>query len=572
MKKDKEKITPFRFKISGNLIKELGEESISNPNVAILELVKNAYDANAEKVEIDITAINNPDNAKLIISDDGEGMNYDEIENKWMVIASPHKSKITKTQKDRIPVGAKGIGRLASESLGKKTILTSFPDRELDGYEIHFDWEKYREDNIQCDDVKNDGYRFRKKKNYQGTELQITSLRTNWNDSDKLKELLKDLYLMHPLNVNLPDFKIIPKSAFSSVSLRKPSRKFLEEAVYKLKAKFSGKNTVKYSFYIGDSKYSTDTVKLDTSLECGDASFELYFFYRIAVPYRDRLKKKLTKKELDDIKLFLDEYSGIKLYRDNFRIKPYGEKGFDWVGIETQAQVNSMCPRTNQIIGIVNIGKLTNPKIVDTTTREGVIFSNEFLHLMKFVQTVITKIFIDKRSEIEFEKKKARKKAKKKKPTVVKVTDIKAKEEDLVDIRSGYPQNFYYKLQDEINNCYKANYPNAAFFLCRKLVENLIFNILEAKFHGDIDLWYDKGKMQHLPFSVLVKNLYNKRNAFKPNTRRYIEHFNTNVGTFKREANGKVHNIFDYLRNKDELDKFKISDIVQLLINIYLSL
>ncbi|MGB8656765.1 MAG: ATP-binding protein [Candidatus Zixiibacteriota bacterium] len=568
-----EKIAPFRFKISGNLIRELGEESISNPNVAILELIRNAYDADATKVEISIVSRNSPDDAKIVVSDNGIGMTYGDLENKWMIIASPHKSVVTKTSLGRIPVGAKGIGRLASESLGKKTVLRSCPKGESNGYEIHYNWEEYRKNNVQCNDVNNDGYRFQKPKGEQGTSLEISSLRTSWNDNDKLKALLKDVYLIHPLNASQSDFKVIPEDGFSGISLKRPSRKLLDWAVYRLKAKLQAKNSIKYSFYVGNQKHSEHAATLNTPLDCGDVDFELYFWYRIAGPYEERLKKKPSAKELEEIKSFLDEFGGLKLYRDNFRVKPYGEPGFDWIALETEAQVNTMCPRTNQVVGIVNISKLTNPRIVDTTTREGVIFSREFSDLVMFIQTAITKIFIDKRSEIEFEKKKARKLQKaKKERRVVNVRRIKSKEEDLIDVKGNYPQNFYYKLQDEINGCYKPNYPNAAFFLCRKLVENLVFNILEKKFPSDVDLWYDKATMYHLPMSVLVKNLFDKRDQFKPNARRYIEKFNTDVGTFKKEANAKAHNIFEYLTNKDELKKFKINDLVQLLLNVYQSI
>lgn len=572
---EKEKITPFRFKISGNLIKELGEESISNPNVAILELIKNAYDAEAPKVEIDLIDINTSD-AKIMITDTGEGMSYDELENKWMVIASPHKSDIKKTDGGRIPVGAKGIGRLASESLGAKTVLTSYPKGETSGYEVHFDWGEYRKLNVLCDDINNEGYRFKKKRTDQGIKIEISGLRTSWNDSEKLKNLLKDIYLIHPLSVQIQDFKIVPKTGLSHITMNKPDKKFLDMAVYKLETSLSSKDIVQYSFYVGNKKHSSKTVKLDTPLECGDVSFELYFFYKVAGPYKERIGRELTQDNLEEIKGFLEEYSGIKLYRDNFRVKPYGDKGFDWTRLDALAQDNTMCPRNDQIIGIVKIGRLTNPKIVDTTTREGIIYSSEFSDLIRFVETAITKIFIDKRSEIEFEKKKARKAAtsKKKKGAtpVIKVPETKAKEEDIIDVKGDYPQSFYYKLHDEINHCYGSNYPNATFFLTRKLVENLVFNILEKKFPNDVDLWYDKGISYHLPLGVLIKNLYDKRNDFKPNAGRYIEKFNTDVGTFKKEANIKAHNIFEYLENKDELKKFKISDIVQLLINIYQTL
>lgn len=569
----KEKITPFRFKISGNLIKELGEESISNPNVAILELLKNAYDADATKVEIDLIDINMASNAKIVINDNGDGMNSDDINNKWMLIASPHKSEIEETDRERIPVGAKGIGRLASESLGRKTILASCPKGETSGYEIHFEWDKYRGKDVLCDDINNDGYRFKKKRTDQGIKIEISDLRTSWNDSDKLKELLKDIYLIHPLNVQIPDFKIIPRAGLSNITINKPTEKILDFSIYKLKAKLTSRNIVKYSFFVGNREHSSGTVKLDTSLECGDVSFELHFFYKIVGPYKERIGKEITQKELEDIKGFLEDYGGIKLYRDNFRVKPYGDRGFDWIRLDALAQDNTMCPRNDQIIGIVNISKLTNQRIVDTTTREGIIHTQEFLDLIRFIETAIMKIFIDKRSEVEADKKKARKvvatRKKKGVTPIVKVPEAKRKEADLIDVKGDYPQNFYYKLQDEINQSYIANYPNGAFFLSRKLVENLVFNILEKKFPNDAVLWFDTNRNFHLPLNQLIKNLYDKRNDFKPNTKKYIEKFYSEVQSFVKETNSKAHNIFDYLNNKDELDKFKIGDLVQLLINIY---
>ena len=81
---------PFRFKVSGNLIKKLGEESIANKNVAILELIKNSYDAKATKVDVRLENINTKD-AKIIIGDNGEGMTNTDLENKWLNIATSNK-------------------------------------------------------------------------------------------------------------------------------------------------------------------------------------------------------------------------------------------------------------------------------------------------------------------------------------------------------------------------------------------------------------------------------------------------------------------------------------------------
>jgi hypothetical protein len=236
-----------------------------------------------------------------------------------------------------------------------------------------------------------------------------------------------------------------------------------------------------------------------------------------------------------------------------------------------------MLPRNDALIGMVHISKSKNPAIVDTTTREGVIYTDEFQDLIAFVLVSIQKVFSDLRSEFESHKTKARKNKTKKsnKPIPVNVPGSGVKiavttPTVLVEIGGKYPENFYNQLQDEINVCYDHNHPNAAFFLCRKMVENLVFNILEKKFPSQINLWYDqKYKIRH-KFSILIKNLYDERSNFgKPNVKTYIEKFNTEVGLFRKEANTKAHNVFEYLGDKKELNKFKIKDLVQLLVKIH---
>ena len=125
---------PYRFKISGNLIRKLGGESIANKNIAILELIKNSYDAGAKKVEVELKDVEST-NAKIIISDNGRGMTNTEIENNWMTIATPNKSGARLGgSSSRSFIGEKGLGRLASESLGKKTVLCTWSKTENKGY------------------------------------------------------------------------------------------------------------------------------------------------------------------------------------------------------------------------------------------------------------------------------------------------------------------------------------------------------------------------------------------------------------------------------------------------------
>lgn len=567
-------VEPLRFDVSGNLIRKFGRESISNKNVAILELIKNSYDAGSAKMEVDFASVNTKD-AIISVSDNGDGMDYSDLKNKWMRIANPFKSKKLKNG-DRLFIGEKGIGRLSAESLGKNATLFSLPKGKDSGYKIFFDWNKYQDDNVMVNDVDNPTSEFKKKKAEHGIRLEIKDLNHDWNTQEAQTELLADINLLNPLNKPLRDFKVSAKFNPALISAPKIKKEFLNKAVYSLKAKLTGGSLIRYEFSSIKGKAKEGNRTTDRKLKCGDAVFELYFFYKSPKYFEQAVGRKMSAVESKEIIKVLEHYSGIKLYRDNFRVKPYGDPGSDWIGLDIAAHNNSMFPRNDAIIGMVHISKSKNPAIIDTTTREGVIFTDEFQDLIAFVQASIFGIFADLRSEFESGKKKARKKKNgiKNKGTLPVSVPSPAvtppAPEALVEIGGKYPENFYDRLQDEINICFEHNHPNAAFFLCRKMIENLVFNILEKKFSKRVDLWYDnKSKLRH-KFSVLVRNLYNERANFgKPNIKTYIEKFNNEVGLFRKEANTKAHYVFEYLADKKDLTKFKIKDLVQLLIKIY---
>lgn len=570
-------VEPLRFDVSGNLIRKFGRESISNKNVAILELIKNSYDAKATKIEIDFSSVNTKEEV-IAISDNGDGMDYSELKNKWMRIASPFKSKKLKNG-ERIFIGEKGIGRLSAESLAKTATLFSLPKGVDTEYKVFFDWEKYQDPNTLISDVGNPTSEFKKKKGDHGIRLELKDLNHDWNNEEAQNVLSTDINLLNPLNKPMRDFRVVTKFEPSLVTVPKIKREFLNKAVYSLKTKLTGGSLVRYEFSSINGKKKEGNLQVTRKLKCGDAVFELYFFYKSPKYFEQAIGKTMSPLESKEINKLLNYYSGIKLYRDNFRVKPYGDSNSDWIGLDIAAHNNSMYPRNDALIGMVHISKSKNPFIVDTTTREGVIYSDEFQDLISFIQVSIHKIFTDLRSEFESHKTKARKKKLPKGHKKVPVINIPSSAGskiitppiiNFVEIGGKYPEIFYNQLQDEINICYDHNHPNAAFFLCRKIVENLVFNILEKKFSSRIDLWYDqKHKIRH-SFSVLIKNLYDERNNFgKPNVKTYIEKFNTEVGSFRKEANTKAHNVFEYLGDKKDLNKFKIKDLVQLLMKIY---
>jgi len=565
---------PFRFQVSGNIIQKFGRESISNKNVAVLELIKNAFDSKSSKVTVDFEEIETI-NARISVSDNGVGMNFNDLQNKWMMIATPHKSKKDKAG-ERTLIGEKGIGRLSSECLGKKTTLVTLPEKENTGYKIVFDWEEYEKENVLVGDIVNEGEKFDKKKKEQGTKLEITKLRHDWNDDAQLKSLLKDIYLMSPPNKVMKEFVIATPFKNKVKDLDKPRKSILDKAAYKLKVKLTARNRVHYEFVTYSKKKKSDWINADKKLNCGDLNFELYFYYRRPQDYESRFGKHMPKADMKKIISFLNNYSGVKLFRDNFRVKPYGEEGNDWIGLDPLSMNNpSIFPRNNQVFGMISIGKLKNPLIKDITTREGVNYNDAVKDLIAFAKLSID-LFVDLRSDFEIGKKKARKTTKTKKKTgkitkTIKVpmsNHLEVKEEQLIEIRGKYPQIFYDSLEDEINTCYNHNHPNAAFFLSRKLIENLILDILLKKFPNNTGLWWSS-LGYHLNLSPLIKNLYISRTQFKPNAKSYIEKFHKLVDSFRNETNNNAHNLHDYLGDKSELKQFKIKDMVQLLINIY---
>jgi hypothetical protein len=575
-KKTTEEEIPFRFKFSGNIIKKLGEESIANKNIALLELIKNSYDADATKVSITFADINSKE-GKIIVSDNGDGMTSTELDNKWFNIATPNKSEKIINTTDRVPVGEKGIGRLSSESLGKETILVTKPKGKTEGYKILIDWTKYEEKGVLANEVINKGISIKKTKAESGTSLEISKLKHNWNDTDVQKSLVKDINILHPINSKPKNFSITTSLAIPGLS--KPDKKFLSHAAYYVKVSLLAGNKLQYEFKSISGFNKKGEVKLEKNLYCGDASFELYYFYKTTLAFKSATGKDILSTDIKNANDILAEYSGIKLYRDGFRIKPFGEDGHnDWLGLDYAFQNNTMYPRNANVFGWVNISKKFNPKILDITTREGVSYNEAFSDLISFAKTSIKEVFVKFRHEVESHKKKAKKAIPKKKITnkvkaVPAVKKTTTKDDKLIpDLGSAYPQTFYTELVQEINDCYQSNYPNATFFLSRKLIENLIVNILEKRYPNNIGMYYEPATASHHKLSLLIKNLHSKVKDFTPNIQPQISKFCTEIGKFRKEANATAHNLIDYLEDKAELKQFKIKNLVQFLLNIYNSI
>ena len=304
---------------------------------------------------------------------------------------------------------------------------------------------------------------------------------------------------------------------------------------------------------------------------CGSIYLEFYFFYRSAQKYPEE------NIDISHIKNTLDTFGGIKLYRDNFLVRLQRS---DWLGLdEMRVQDPGMYPGTDQIFGYVKITKRDNPLIKDTTNREGLIDNRAYVDMISFLRKSI-EIFKLFRKQAEYKdgtrkKKPIKDQIKTVKKVIKKKKSIKkATQETFIDFGKKYPQVFYLNLEDEINNCYISGFPNATLLLCRKIIENLLYNILEEKFKkypDGLKIYWNTDPQINQPhsFSRLIKNIWNERKRFKLNNTRYIERSYPLLKKLRNESNPKAHNVYDYLDSREDLKPFKMNDLVQFLLNIY---
>jgi hypothetical protein len=136
--------------------------------------------------------------------------------------------------------------------------------------------------------------------------------------------------------------------------------------------------------------------------------------------------------------------------------------------------------------------------------------------------------------------------------------------------KTKYPHTFYDRLEDEINVAFSnPELPDAVLMLSRKLIENLVYNLLEYKFkEPGIDLYYNTAERRAHDFGVLLKNLKTRKPEFALNQQEHIDKFLQLVPKFRREANSKAHMVIEYLDSMREIKELKIPEMAQHLLEL----
>lgn len=386
----------WNFKISTGLKNLIGRELITNEFIAIFELVKNSYDAGAKKVIIKFENIY-AENSRILISDDGHGMNSTDIQEKWLFVAYSEKTegKRAGTYRDnfseRVYAGAKGVGRFSCDRLGEKLKLFSQKKRESTVNYIDINWSQFeidsKEEFIHVPVKHGTCLKLPSGFSY-GTTIEISNLRSNW-DREALLELKKSLSKM----VN-PDAELSKDDQFNiyieceeELENDEIERKRLEQLEEKIAA--SGQKIVNGII----TNYVFETLNIKTTQiiveisEDGETITSAMYDRGI---FLFELEQKNPFATLTNVKIRLFQlnrsakinfrkimgippvqYGSIFIYKNGFRIMPYGEPGEDVFGIDKRkGQGWARNLGTRDLMGRIEIYG-SSDYLRETTSRDG---------------------------------------------------------------------------------------------------------------------------------------------------------------------------------------------------------
>lgn len=412
--KEEIKSGSFVFKPRARIIKTIGEELISNDNVAIVELVKNSYDANSEIVEI--TFIGNvkerqegkkiikyldKENASIIIYDSGSGMDFETIKSAWMEPATNFKKKNKNTHPSRKSTGEKGIGRFASAKLASQLELIT-KQQNQDEIVVKFNWDDFSNEDNYLENISiHWEIRPPQEIKEKGTILKLINLNKSWKE-DEIRELRVTLSrLLNPIvpmedfliSVNLPDDfdKVLKGIIERPETLNKPD--------YYIKGTITEtgqpSNVIFFSKSNGNKEALTFTAEDFLLKNPQRKSITGKFDFEFRIWNRDELGR--LSKELDspvkNIKSDLDNLSGISIYRDNVRVLPYGNKDNDWARLDIR-RVNNPTLRlsNNQIVGYISISLESNPLLKDQSNREGIVEGQALLDMKELLVLILNEV------------------------------------------------------------------------------------------------------------------------------------------------------------------------------------
>lgn len=446
----------------------IGTENFSNPEGAIIELVKNTYDADSPCCYILFDG-NDGQITEIYIIDYGSGMDISTIQDCWMQIGTDDKQRNVETGNGRIKSGAKGIGRFALNRLGSMATMLTRKDGQ-DAFIWNVNWndfdapgKKINEvmaelDVVELEEIQRCLSRLAIRFNVflpefsLGTILKISNLADIWEE-DAIKHLFSSLQDLVP-PFNIPAFQLYLYVSGSN-DYGKIEAKQYEDFDYKVSAKYENsvlkvdvqrneldinalqseyrglfdmENMKQFPYRLEDFEKEIYHIEMplgelnglrksqllaDYGAKLGAFQFDFYFIKGSKSDINsEKSDAKYPYRQFSPThrRLWLKKNLGVKIYRDKFRVRPYGENGDDWLHLGDRYSQNPIGAgqrmggyhiRQNQIVGAVEISRLHNIYLQDKSGREG-LQENDVFGLFKEVLLGIINIMEKDRNTVMY--------------------------------------------------------------------------------------------------------------------------------------------------------------------------
>lgn len=388
-----------RFSTDAAIISRLGRELVSKQETALAELVKNAYDADATKLTL--TFRNTSDEGGVLeIADNGHGMTREEIVNGFMRLSTDEKLRhpvSPRYKRDR--AGAKGIGRFAAERLGHRLILTTNTKRANKALRVNFDWDAFEAGR----DIGSIGNEISEVDVPQkkGTVLVIENLRDRWSDAQirQVWRYVASLQTPFPIRRVRKDKKADPgfetwfyrdDASLDEKEVIAEPKDFFKHALAEVHLRIDEKGRARWwlkSKRYGDRRsqpIGRDRDKPTPLLHAKKVALRAYYYIRSSELYPWGMFKPLN-----DILL---REGGVRLYRNGYRVLPYGEQANDWLGLDYIYRQRSsvLSPiGNNNWFGYVTVEDQDGDIFQETSSREGLIENEAYKELVEIVSSTL---------------------------------------------------------------------------------------------------------------------------------------------------------------------------------------
>lgn len=394
------------FKVDAGLINRLGRELVGRAETAVSELIKNAYDADATNVNVKYIN-SNLIGGTLLIEDNGLGMTLDQLSKGFMTISSTDKLHNPRSIRyGRNKAGRKGIGRFATQRLGSKlTIITQTLESD-EAIKVIIDWDEYKIDS-QLTDIQN-RVEYHPKLIDEGTTLIIDGLRDSWSEADirrvyrYVSDLLQPDYLSDKsanqkyAKQSEESFRVVFHQVINNEEklIADPNSLLFDKALAVIEGYVDQSHDGYYTIKSDSLDIDDDIILVPRKQEdpkfrnLSEVHFKAYYF----IYNRDQYYSGISKMELASIQKVANEQGGIRLYRNGFRVLPYGEPNDDWLNIDRRYYNDSgtNAPFGNRnLFGFVEIIDSEGELFEETASREGLIENESFKELSDFLHKAL---------------------------------------------------------------------------------------------------------------------------------------------------------------------------------------